>query len=86
MMTNKQLTAYNAEMGLFVPLTIKLLIKSHRRLRADSMIANDERRREITAACERAKQAQMSSEWIKIESLKSMSVMELVRLLYDEDE
>lgn len=80
------LAAYAKELELFGTLTLRGLIDSHRHLRAMNVQTEDERRKVMIDAAERARVAAREEVLIySHERLRAMTVRELANLLSDEE-
>lgn len=75
------LDEYADEMGLGVSLTLPELIASHKRIKEELDKPRKEWREELSRVSASVKQLTMDNTWIKIESLREMSVRELVDLI-----
>lgn len=84
MTSDELIRQYGKNIGTLFVFTASDLIASHRRLRKDAMRANEERLTELRKAREQAMQAQLDSDWIKIEQLRSMTVAELGSFLAED--
>jgi hypothetical protein len=77
----EQLRRYGDEMGLTGGLTLAQLMESHRTLRTAALQSNDERQREIAVvrqrAAEAARQEVLHGEYVSVERLGAMTVVEL---------
>lgn len=86
---NVLLAEYSKEIGLSKPISIDMLIESHRRLRALSMRSNEERLAELQKAREFGRAQGFAEvtdgEYIAVKTLRSMTVRELAQRLGTED-
>lgn len=75
------LKEYSEKLGLDQPITLSTLIESHSYLREQNQKSNEQRNEEIKKQLENLKQIQLSDDWIRIDTLRKMSIQELSDLL-----
>ena len=82
------LLAYGQEMDLHGALTLKDLIDSHRRLRAEAMKTNEERQAEVqrgfSAGLEMGKQQALTFHYLSREDLRKMTLADLSSILFED--
>ena len=75
------LKEYSKKLGLKQPITLSTLIESHQYLREQNQKSNEQRNEEIKKQLENLKQIQLNDDWIRIDTLRKMSIQELSDLL-----
>lgn len=83
----EELQLYSAELHLLKPLTLAELINSHRAIREARRLLDKDSNEAFQDARRRAKEFQenaISHEYISIEKLKTMTMLEIANLIYEE--